>query len=296
MKKLLSVLLFIPLSIQAKEIPQGSKYDNRIQHVTYNENDVVSLYSHAGLSSQIVFSSEEVVEDIGSGFSAGWEFSDRNNIIFIKPKSVEIGTGQQKQVMPPVAGKWDTNILVTTNKRLYAFDLYLLPEQKDNSVLDANNKVSYRVRFHYPKAEPKTQASNTNEKLAADIETRNPPRNWEYSMQIGDNSPSIIPSVAYDDGRFTYLTFPNNSNFPAAFLVNKNGTEGLVNSHLEASIPNGPKDTLVIHTVSPAFVLRYGDEVVGIYNDNFDPYGIAPVQGSTNPQKSREIKGNRHGE
>jgi hypothetical protein len=68
--------------------------------------------------------------------------------------------------------------------------------------------------------------------------------------------------------------------------VSEKGEESLLNSHMEASRPyvwddktvvkmdaledEGVKDVLVIHRVTRSMVLRFGDQVVGIYNDNCD--------------------------
>lgn len=292
-------LALISTNTVALEAPQGSKYDNRIQHVHYNPDEVVSIYAYTGLGSQIVFSPEEKIIDVGSGFSDGWEFTNRRNILYIKPKSVKIGEGEEEQVIPPTAPAWDTNVLLATNKRLYAFDLFLIKEKK-RSALSNNNKVSYRIKFLYPETTNDDDVEEAKETalIESRLELKTPPRNWNYTKQVGDGSESIAPTMAYDDGTFTYLKFPNNSNFPAAFLVGKNNEESLINSHIEASIPEtpntpeGPKDILVIHLVTEAFVLRYGQEVVGIYNEDFDPEGIAPVQGSTVPGVKRTLKPN----
>lgn len=75
----------------------------------------------------IVFAADEEVLDVASGFTQGWEFSDRRNILYVKPKSIKTGNGQEAIVMAPEARKWDTSLMVTTNRRMYDFDLKLLP-------------------------------------------------------------------------------------------------------------------------------------------------------------------------
>ena len=105
-------------------------------------------------------------------------------------------------------------------------------------------------------------------------------------MQIGDASENIAPTMAYDDGRFVYLKFPNNRDFPSAFLVAADKTESLVNSHIDPAVP----DTLVLQRVSKEMVLRLGNAVVGIYNDSFDPDGVPANQGTTVPGVKRVIK------
>jgi len=277
---LLTFVLALSGEATASDIPRGSKYDNRIQHVTYNAGDVVVIRALPGLGARIVFSPGETILDIASGFTQGWEFADRRNILYVKPKSIKADDGQAS--MSPVAGKWDTNLMVTTNVRMYDFDLCLLPGSTRGRP-SQNQRIAYRVEFRYPdsdaaKARLAADKKATERKLAV----KQAPRNWNYSMQIGEKSRGIAPTMAYDDGRFTYLRFPNNRDFPAVFIVAADKTESIVNTHVE-------KDVLVVQRVSPELVLRLGSAVVGIYNDRFDMDGLPPTNGTTVPGVKRTI-------
>ena len=146
-------------------------------------------------------------------------------------------------------------------------DLHLLPG--NNAGKAPMNSVAYRVEYKYPTEELAAANALQNKKIAQEkLDAKPEPRNWNYSMQIGEASQNIAPTMAYDDGRFTYLKFPNNRDFPAAFLVAADKTESLVNGH----------------------ILRLGDAVVGIYNDSFDADGIPANQGTTVPGIKRVIK------
>lgn len=270
-------------STHAVEVPQGSKFDNRIQFVNYNPRDVVVVRSVAGLGTRIVFSSGETILDVASGFTQGWEFSDRRNMLYIKAKSIP-GT-QGSPAMEPQAGRWDTNLMVTTNLRVYDIDLHLLPG--NNRGKSPLNRVAYRVEYRYPKAEQAAAiAQSEDAELQARLDSKPLAQNWNYTMQIGVGSENIAPTRAFDDGRFTYLTFPNNRDLPSAFLVSPNKTESLVNSHID---PNDP-DTLVLQRVSPELVLRLGNAVVAVYNESFDRDGLPASDGTTVPGVKRSIK------
>lgn len=285
MKRQAIILAFLAAfgTAHAADVPQGSKFDNRIQYVNYNPGDVVVVRAVAGLGARVVFAPGESILDVASGFTQGWEFSDRRNILYIKPKSVKGEQGMP--AMAPEAGKWDTNLMVTTNLRMYDIDLHLLPG--NNSGKAPASRVAYRVEYKYPADELATaKALAEKHRAQAKLDVKPEPRNWNYSMQIGDASDNIAPTMAYDDGRFTYLKFPNNRDFPSAFLVAADKTESLVNSHIDPSAP----DTLVLQRVSREMVLRLGNAVVGIYNDSFDPDGIPANQGTTVPGVKRVIK------
>lgn len=285
MIRALSLSITIALALHstatiAVDIPQSSMFDNRIQHVNYNAGDVVVVRTVPGLSTRVVFSPDETILDIASGFTQGWNFMDRQNVLYIKPQSIK-GENDQPS-MPPEAGKWDTNLLVKTNLRLYDFDLHLLPGSNSGAPA-TNQRISYRVEFRYPEDEAE-KAKKTAEAQAAKVklDAKTAPRNWNYSMQVGPDSEGIAPTLAYDDGRFTYLKFPNNRDFPAVFLVAADKTESLVNTHVD-------KDVMVIQRVASELVLRLGNSVVGIYNDSYDIDGVPPNDGTTVPGVKRVI-------
>lgn len=268
---LLVVCLFATYSY-ADETPVPSTYDSRIQYVDYNAGDVVTISARSGRGIRIVFSPTEKILDVASGFTEGWELVERNNILFLKAKSLQ---GEGGVALSPQAERWNTNLMVTTSSRLYDFDLRLVA---------ASEGIAYRIEFQYPAEEKaKAQAKAVEKKSLDKLSRKMPPKNWKYSMQTGKNSTSIVPSLAYDDGNFTYLKFPNNRDFPVAFLVAADGSESLVNSHVDG-------DTLVIHRVAPQLVLRFGKAVVSVFNDSFDSDGVVPANGTTAPGAQRELK------
>jgi P-type conjugative transfer protein VirB9 len=256
--------------------PKQSKYDPRIQRVAYNELDVVAVNAGVGYATHIVFEEGEEVGPIASGFSNGWEFSDSRNNFYLKPKSVKDSEGKITQ---PRADLWNTNLVITTNRRHYSFMLKLHENPAPN--------VSFRVVFSYPQAEAeaarvKAGKQATQQKLAA----RAAPRNWHYTMHIGKDSQEIAPTMAYDDGRFTYVRFPGNREIPALFAVADNKAESMVNVHIDPKRP----DVVVMQRVLKQFVLRSGEMVVGVYNENFDSVGLPPQDGTTVPGVKRVIK------
>lgn len=277
----------------ALDIPNGAFADGRIQFVEYNPEDVVQINASIALGSQIVFSQDEEILDIASGFSQGWEFSDRRNILFLKAKSVPTDLG----TVIPNAKEWNTNLLVTTNKRLYAFDLRLVDRPTENATGKPSEIVAYRVQFKYSKDEALERNTRLNaerekrqkERMAKETErrlknNRYDATNWDYTMQVGNDSRGIAPHVAYDDGRFTYLKFSELSDFPVAFLVEATREESVINSHVEG-------DFLVLHRVAKNFILRSGRQVVGIYNEGFDRRtGRSSASGATVPGVKRVVK------
>jgi type IV secretion system protein VirB9 len=107
--------------------------------------------------------------------------------------------------------------------------------------------------------------------------------NTQYSLAEGAGSQDIVPTLVYDDGRFTYLRFPGNREIPAVFHVLGDGSETLVNARME-------DDLLVVDRVSHRLMLRAGSSVVGIWNEAFDLEGVPAAGATTVPGVQRVLK------
>ncbi len=175
--------------------------------------------------------------------------------------------------------KEPNNLELTTDKRVYSFDFVVDPAFKRET------DAMFRVTFKYPADEAQAkQAINSKAALADKLEEMNKPKNWNYTMQVLKGSDIIAPSRVYDDGRFVYLTFPNNRLMPEVFIVEDDKSESLPTSHVE-------KDTLVVHRVYKRLVLRRDNAVVGIWNEGYDPDGLPPSDGTTIDGLKRVMRG-----
>ena len=126
---------------------------------------------------------------------------------------------------------------------------------------------------------PLSAAEVIKERLGASPQ----PVNSNYSIAEGKHSEDIVPTLVFDDGRFTYLKFPNNREVPAVFHVLPDGSETVVNARMEG-------DLLVADRVSRQLMLRAGTAVVGVWNEGFDLDGVPPSNGTTVSGVDRQIK------
>lgn len=270
------IAIFCSCNSYALSSPKGSKSDDRIQSITNNPNDVVKINVADGFVSAIVFDQNESILDVMAGFPSGYEFKEAGNILYLKPRSINIDSA----IIQPAAEFWNTNILVTTTKQIYAFDLIVV-DQKDS-------KVSYRVNINYPQnnavAKMEKDAKKDAEKLNDELISLKTPRNWDYFMKIGEDSSPIVPSFTYDDGQFTYIGFEKNASFPAVFLY-ENGKETILNTHIKY---DANYQILVVQKLAPTFVLRSGDRVVGIFNQGFNKIS-QQYQTTSSPNVERAI-------
>lgn len=227
--------------------------DARIISVPYDTNAVVSLNLKRGFVTQIVLEDSEEIMDAAVGDSLNW--------IVVAKK------GEYRVYIKPKGMATHSNLLVVTNKRSYSFDLNVLPD----GARSKDDTPEYKVSFRYARSAEDPTLSHGKESSKSEANTVELNRN--YSMQAAKNSESITPNVAYDDGRFTYIRIPNNREIPAIFERADDGVETLVNFHIDG-------DLIVIHQVSKRFVLRLGKEVVGVWNDAWDPESKRAADGT----------------
>jgi type IV secretion system protein VirB9 len=268
----------------AVETPLGSPADFRIKHVAFDPNNVVRLDAVIGIATHIIVEPGEEYITHAFGDPEGWDFAHKDNHFFIKAK----------------AANSDTNLVIVTNKHSYNFVLHFVG---DYSTRDADGHVvvhpiinpwslrdaTLQVEFTYPQEE--AQAAADAARRAA-VERRFGGRggfsNLNYTMSVTPRDREIAPVNVWDDSRFTYFRFSANTDLPNIYTVQSDGSEVIVNRHML----NEPGSRVIVaEKVAPKFVLRLGDDVVGVYNDRFNPDGVPNTTGTSTPAVHRVIKG-----
>ncbi|MBN3804350.1 P-type conjugative transfer protein VirB9 [Paraburkholderia sp. Ac-20336] len=240
----------------ALDLPRWND-DSRVRQVIYCADEVVRIEAQRGFAAHIALDPHEHIEVVAPGDRDGWQ--------------VVANRGDHDVYLKPQLAAHDSNLEIRTDRRSYSFDLVVLPLRSKFG----NDRVMYRVTFVYPDELAKQAHEDSNAGLVAKRLAQPPAvRNARYSMQVMRNSDDIAPTAAWDDGRFTYLRIPNNRRMPAIFRVADDGTESVVDKHIEG-------DTIVVHEVAKRFVLRLAGEVVGIWNDAYDMDGVPPHDGTT---------------
>lgn len=224
-------LLVIPLQLEAAITPKAQPFDSRVTLTKYNPEDVIKVRTKTGIATLIQLENGEHITSpnagMGIGDSTAWGISVKENNIFLKP----------------IAVKPDTNLIITTSKgRTYSFQLV------------TSNYPHYIVKLAYEK--PKS--SNEKDDKKFDIPCFDGNANFRYG-KWGDEA--LAPSYMWDDGRFTCLKFTNNAELPVAYQVASDGSESLINYHIE-------KDTMILQGISKEFRLRLGKQVLGLRSDD----------------------------
>lgn len=225
--------------------------DKRIRTARYTPNEVYDFIGHYGFQSLIEFSKEEEILNVSVGDSIAWQVVPVGNKLFIKPV--------EQDAM--------TNMTVVTNRGLYHFELHA--EETENI---RDKDMIFVLRFVYPEDQGAGVSNYVN---AADIPDLTDPEvlrglNFNYSVA----GPEIqAPIRVFDDGNFTYFQFRDqNSEIPAFFYVDPDGSEGILNFRTHG-------DYIVVERVAPVFTLRNGSFVLCVFNEAMPmPPRIAPVQ------------------
>ncbi|WP_442781396.1 TrbG/VirB9 family P-type conjugative transfer protein [Citrobacter sp. W9] len=97
------------------------------------------------------------------------------------------------------------------------------------------------------------------------LENAKTPRNWKYYARVAKGSDYIKPDYAYDDGRFTYFGFNPMKKIPSLF-AQFGDQETITNPTIEK---RGNYTVLIAHSLSDKWVIRLGDQVVGVENKGF---------------------------
>ena len=255
----LALLVLAPAAF-AESVPHAGPYDSRIKTVNYNADNVVRVVGHFGYSTDIEFAADERVVSVALGDSLAWAVAPVQNHIFVKPRE-------------PNA---TTNMTVITNKHVYQFALI-----GDAASHQPRTDYYYQVAFSYPMlATARDVAAVNAAAVNAALQVNDKPRNWDY---YGCGPWTIRPTKVYDDGRFTYFTFPAAQQVPAIYYVDHDGQESLTNGQMRG-------DQFVVFGIALKFVLRRGNTVGCVENRAFNPYGVYTPTGTTSPDVKRILK------
>ncbi|MBO7380439.1 MAG: TrbG/VirB9 family P-type conjugative transfer protein, partial [Neisseriaceae bacterium] len=190
-------------------------------------------------------------------------------------------------IFKPTAESPQTNLTVITNKRTYVFDLSLAGCSYNKKGKKVCIPPTYLLRFTYPDdiaaakaAANRQQARAFQMKLKYGLDGAKTPLNYLY---YGFGDKKIAPTTIWDDNRFTYLRYADNRDLPMIYKLNPDGTEMLVNTHIE-------DDTLIIHETAEEFRLRLGKSVLGVRNKGYK-VGEFNHLGTNDKNSVRLIKG-----
>lgn len=260
--------------------------DPRVREVTYDGNAVIAVPLRRGVVTDIALDPTEAIVDVAAGLGGDcakpespWCIAAQagGNHVFVKPKS---------------GAKASNNLIVISDRGSYLFRLDVLDDADPREVVyrltlkpRALTEPSPPVALPPPGAAASAAvAMPAAEVVAARLRAAPQVLNSAYSVAESANAQDIVPTLIFDDGRFTYLRFAANANLPAVFEVREDGSEGVVNTRME-------DDLLAIDRVSRRLVLRSGTAAVGVFNEGFHLEGEESPRGTTVRGVERATRG-----
>ena len=272
---ILGVLGVAHLAAPAAPVAEGVA-DPRLLDVLYDGHSVITINVGRGVATEIDLEPTESIAFAATGYGSDCEAKEAESswciaaipgehVVFVKPRSNAAAENNLQ--------------LVTRNGHSYSFVFALLGSTD-------RREAVHRVAVHLPKPPPPAPpatatalvpqtAPPTAAQLVAERLSKAPKVvNAAYSLAVGKGSDDIVPSLTFDDGRFTYFRFAGNRDIPAVFQRGSDGIESMVNAGLEG-------DLLRVDRVGREFYLRMGRQAVRVWNDAFDIEGRPPEGGTT---------------
>lgn len=251
--------------------PYTANYDtaSRVRKVEYQDNLVLKAVGYADHPLMLELNPDEPILEVAGGVISNWEVQKKAARLYARPLD---------DARP-------TTLMIATKSRSYVLDL--VPGKTKGAPSDFVSKIV--VTYPAPPEKPKGPDLVAEGKAARDASTpleeaKKATRNTRYTMEVVSETVDIRPREVFDDGRFTYFRYPQNLPIPAIYKgVPGTEEEWLVNSHRDG-------DYIVVQGLGQLWNLRLSGSVLGIFNDAYDPMGVAAESGSTIEGVKRELK------
>lgn len=240
-----------------------SDQDSHIQHVVFTW-DVIKVVLAEGVSTTIELPRDEVIKTFAMGDREAWKAKHDGNLFLLKPAQV----------------KGNTNLVIYGSKRNYLFRLQMLKAETPEVAWWVTVKSPEEVKTS-PAAVLAAQRKAEEKQIRSDLKAAvyQGRVNKDYWI-VGPRE--LQPLAAHDNGTLTYLTFSAAHALPAAFVLEADGSESLVDFHMEGQ-------TMVLHRVVDRIILRRGTQVAGITNRSVDRPALASPTGTISDRVERVI-------
>jgi type IV secretion system protein VirB9 len=246
---------------QAEVHPLRGAGDARVRTANYDPDEVYRIQGFVGFQIDLEFEPGEAFVGLAAGDIDALSFVAQDNHLFLKPRAASVGT----------------NLTVLTSRRHYHLDYTARAARPDPSDPD----LIYSLRFRYAPAAPSSAAASleaVDKRLSAAPAAR--ARNIDYWF-CGNHA--LQPIAASDDGVHTRMRFAAQSELPAIFVSNDDGSESLLNFSMDAG-------DVIVHRVARRFILRRGALTGCVVNRAFSGTGERLDSGTIAPDVERRRK------
>lgn len=242
----------------ALDNPKASPKDARIRSTEYDPANVIAVNTVAGVSTHIVLADDESYVTHAFGDALAYDFQQVGKHLLLKP----------------IAADADTNLIVITDKRNYAFLL--------QNATPGKGKETHRITLNYPDSEAAISAAQAAQnQVNQALDQTGVAINWQNYTMSGDQS--LSPINAWDDGAQTWLRFAPGQDLPAVYFVDADGNEVIANRHMADA------QTIVMHRVAAKWHLRLGGQVLAIHNESSQQTRALPTR-TISPDVERVLR------
>ena len=204
---------------EARVTPSQEGYLNAIQVWPYAEGALYQVYASPGRVSDIMLQEGEELVSVAAGDTVRWIVGDTTS---------NSGPAQRVHVLvKPIRSKLKTNLVITTNRRLYLLELTATDQTWMASVswsYPQDQLVSLRKQSARAAATAPVAEGIVLEQL-------------RFRYAITGDAPPWRPLRAFDDGEHVYIQFPPGiaqGELPPVFVVGVAGDAELVNYRYRA--------------------------------------------------------------
>jgi type IV secretion system protein VirB9 len=275
---LTTLLVAYPFTCHADVREKGgdaTHVDPRVRSVVYSPDAIVNVPVRRGVVTHIVLGEDEVVR-IPPAMGKGADCARDTDTWCV------VASGRDVFIKPRTGADMNNMVLVTTRRR-HAFVFNVVSPKAADAVIRLSILPPPQPQRPAPAVALGPTPLSAEELIANRMRVEPQVRNKNYSVAVGKDSEDIVPVMVFDDGTQTYFSFPNNRPVPTVFSTAPDQSEEMVNVRMEG-------DKLVADRVARRFVLRLGNSVIAIINEDFDIDGVPPANGTTVPGVARALR------
>lgn len=201
-------------NLEARVAPSREGYVNAIQVWPYADGALYQVYTSPGRVTVVALQEGEELVTVSAGDTVRWIVGDTAS-----------GSGASLRVtvlVKPTRTGLKTNLVITTNRRMYLLELSSTPQAWMAS-----------VSWDYPKDRMLAlQKQAQQAQAAAPVDSGLSLEQIKFRYAITGDSPPWRPLRAFDDGQRVYIQFPGGiaqGELPPLFVIGAQGDGQLVN-------------------------------------------------------------------
>ncbi len=204
---------------EARMAPTRDGFINAIQVWPYTEGALYQIYASPGRVTLVQLQPGEKLIDVSAGDTVRWIVGDSS--------SGSGATARPNLQIKPVRAGLKTNLVVTTDRRIYLLEL-----------VSTESAWMASVSWDYPQdrlaeLKQRNEAAQTSTPLASGVSVDQ----LRFRYEITGDTPPWRPLRAFDDGQRVFIQFPAGiaqGELPPLFLIGPQGDLQLVNYQYRA--------------------------------------------------------------